>query len=525
MLAYAGTRLALALAVLLPAGDAGAGPKPEAAGGTSDQPFPPAEARRAPGAKDPPEVIALLRERRDVVKEELQQARKYLADPNLRPDVWAALAERLLVAECDAVESPAERVAAYRDFRDNLKLMEVQLGGVPEALRGDSVFPYGKKLWIQGRRLQAEVSLLRAEHARGEASAAGADSPDVRAALLAWRDSVREWAKLWLESRILLIPAFAREIAATTLEADLAAAGSPAEQLAAYRAYRDRLLAVEKDTKAEMERRRYSAFDYLRIKEMRCSADVVLGRLAAAGGTSGTADPPEVRAALDEWVQAIGFEADLVRKRYERRPVPPADALVVEESLLHERLAAATKPEERVAAYKAYLAKLKEAESAAKARANDTPAAKDDAARATIARAAAELTVLRLGLAPGAKEPPAMKTQLVEQRDALRTELEVRAGEWAAGVGDFQLVQESAGSLLLAELATAGTPGERLEAYRTHLERMRKAEADAKALVAAKKGPEAWLLWTRGARLEAEVWLLRARRNLSAPGPSAEPMR
>jgi hypothetical protein len=481
----------------------------------STQPFPPPEARLAPGAKDAPEVMDLLRQRRDVVKTELDQARKLLGDPNFRAEAWTALAERLLVAECDAAATPAERLAAYRAFRDNLKQMEDRLKDVAPPSHGQGYFEYGQKLWIRGRRLQAEVSLLRNEAGGADSSSSGDEPAPVRQALAAWRDAVRDWARMWLDSRIVLIPAFAREIAATVLAAEVAAARDQAERIAAYRAYRDRLLAVERDVKTEVEKRRYNAFDYLRIKEMRCDADVVLGRLQA-GDKSGDKNTPEVAAALDEWRQTIDFEADIIRKRHEPAKVPPEEELAVDESLLREELAAATRPDHRLAAYKKFLARLKEAESSLHARAGDRPGGKEDAARVSFSRAAAELTLLELTRAPGPDAATAAKPLLREQRDALRAELRQRLEEWTAGQGDFQLLQESAGHLLLAELATADTPAERLAAYQAHADRMRAAESSSKALLEAKKGADVWLLWTRGARLEADVWLLRAKRNLAA---------
>jgi hypothetical protein len=462
-------------------------------------------------------VINLLRQRRDSVKAELDVARKYFGDPDFRADAWSALAERLLVAETDAAETPAERIAAYRNFRDNLKLMEDQLKAVPEPQRGQGFFEYGQKLWIRGRRLQAEVSLLRAELTKGETVSPAEEPSAVRDALLAWRDSVRQWAKMWLESRMVLVPPFAKEIASTVLGAELAAAKDSTEQIAAYQGYRDRLLAVEKDTKSEVERRRYNAFDYLRIKEMRCEADVVLGRLKVGGDKPPAVDPPDVRTALADWLETIGFEAEVIRKHYEPAKPPPADSLIVNENLLHEELTAATKPEARIAAYTKFLGKLKEAEASLKSRPESSPADKVHACRVTYNRAATELTLLQLAAAPGAQPGAARKILLKEQRTCLQSELGLRMAEWAAGFGDFQGLQEGAGHLLLAELESADTPAEKLAAYQAHTERMRAADEQCKLLIKAKKGSDVWLLWTQGARLEAEIWLLRAKRNLALP--------
>jgi hypothetical protein len=490
-------------------------PAPPAGGAGPSQPFPPADARRVPGGTDTPEVLALLRQRRDVVKAEVDHARRLLADPNFRADVWSALVERLLVAETDVAESPAERVAAYRNLRDNLKVLDDQLQRVPEPFRGQGYFEYGQKLWIHARRLQAEASLLRAELAKGETPPAD-DPPAVRTAVLTWRDAVRQWAKMWLDSKMSLIAPFALEIASAVLEADLAAAGNAAERLAAYQAYRDRLADVEKEAKSDFEKRRYDVMNYLRTKELRCEADVVFGRMKTGDGKPLEKDPAEVRAALDDWVQTIGFEAEIIRKRYDPRKVPPEESLPVDESLLHEELAAAAKPEERVAAYRKYLGKLKDAEATLKARPGTDPVAKEDATRLTLNRTAAELTLLHLSAAPGAAPAPAAKALLREEHDALAARFGMRAAEWAAGSGDFQALQENAGRLLLVELDMADTPAERLAAYQAHAERMRSAEAQCKALIDPKKGSDIWLLWTRGARLEADVWLLRARKNLAA---------
>ncbi len=338
--------------------------------------------------------------------------------------------------------------------------------------------------------------------------------------MLAGRDSVRQWAKMWLESRIDIIPPFAREIAATALTAELAAAETPAEQLAAYQAYRDRLAAIEKDTRTEVERRRYNPYDYLKIKEMLCDAEVVLGRMKAGAGKQLESDPPEVRAALDDWVRTIGFEGDVIRKRYDAGKVPFAESLGVDDSLLREELVAATKPEQRIAAYKKYLGKLREAEVSLKSRAADSAAARQEFARVAFTRAGTELTLMQLTAAPGAKPSPAYRALLVEQRDALQSQLQQRFAEWAAAQDDFQQLQESAGQLLLASLDLAEKPADRLAAYEAHAATMRAAERQCQVIVAAKQAPEVWLLWARGGRLEAETWLLRARAKLSV---SAKP--
>jgi hypothetical protein len=506
-------RLGLLLAAVLTAGVRAA---PDAAGGdaTSSQAFPPADARRGPGGKDSPEVKALLRQRREVLEAEVDLARKYLGEPNFSADVWAALAERLLVASTDVAETRAERVAAYRTFRDNLMAVEEQLKKVAEPSKGQGYYEYGQKLWSHSRRLQAEAMLLRAEMAKDGSPPTSVDPPAVRQAVLAWRDSVRQWAKMWLESRRVLIPPFAREIASSVLSADLAAAEDAKDQLAAYQAYRDRLAVVEKDTRTEVERRRYNPSDYLKIKEMLCDADVVLGRMKA--GKSAEKDPPDVRAALEEWVRTVGFETDALRKHYEAGKVPLAESLAVDESLLREELVAASKPEERVAAYKKYLGKMRAAEAALKARVAENAAVKEELARLTFHRAGTELTLLQLGTAPGAKFPPSYRALLGEQRDAIRVELDRRSADWAAGQGDFQLLQESAGNLLLVALDLAEQPSDRLAAYQAHADTMRWAERQCQALLDAKKAPQAWLLWSRGARLEAETWLLRAKANLTA---------
>jgi hypothetical protein len=512
----------IVFAIALCASSPGAAPPSKPGEAIPSQQFPPREARRTPGNKDSPEVMSLLRQRREVVKSELELARKYLSDPNFRTDVWAALADRLLVADLDIAETPAERIAAYRNYRDNLKTLEDQLQRVPVPFRGQGFFEYGQKLWTHSRRLQAEASLLQAELSKGEAPPSE-DPPAVRAAVVAWRDAMREWAKMWMDSRIPLIPSFARELAATTLEAELAAAGDAASKIAAYQAYRDRLLAVEKDTRFAFEQRRYNVMDYLQVKEMRCEADVVLARLKSTQGKSSTVekDPPEAKTALDDWLQTIGFEADVLKKRYDAKKAPPAESLAIDESILHQELAAASKPEERVTAYRKFLVKLKEAETALKATPGSDPLAKEIVARATYNRAAAELTVLQLAAAPNSPAAPDRDGLLKEQRDVLRIELAVRVAEWAAGSGDFQRLQESAGHLLLTDLDLAATSAERIAAYKAHVERMQTAERQSKALMDEKKGTEAWLLWTRGARLEAEVWLVRAKSNLVPEPPSS----
>lgn len=507
-------RLVLTLTVVVATRAAAAPPKAKAPDAQPAQPFPPAEARRAPGAKDPPEVTALLRQRRDVVRAEVDLAHKYLGEPGFRADVWEALAERLLIAETDAAETAAERVAAYRAYRDNLKALEDRFQGVPEPARGRGHFEYGQKLWVHSQRLRAEAWLLRAE--RGATD----DDPMVREALQAWRDAVRRWAALWLESRLVFGAGFAANLIGAVLEADEATAATPAEHAAAYRAYRDRLAAVEKDVKGEMEKKRYDPVDYLRLKALRCEADVAIGRLPAAGEKPPAADPPAVRAALADWAEAVRMEAEINRRRYEPGRVTAAEFVGTDEGLLRAELSAATKPEESVAAYKKFLAKLKEVEAIQKSRSEIGRAGKEDFARATFNRAAAELTLARLTAPPGGKAPPEVRVLLKEQREALRTELAAAAAGWAAGRGDLQLLQETAGRVLLAELATTATPAERLAAYRSHAETMRSAEAAAKALVDAKQGTDPRVLWARGARLEAEVWLLRATRNLApASGP------
>src|SRR5262245_41248384 len=110
MLVYRPARLGLLLAAALSVGVGSAAPETKRSEPASSQSFPPPDARSGPGGTDSPEVKALLRQRRGVLEAELSLARKTMADPNFRPDVWSALAERLLLAASDAAETPAERV-------------------------------------------------------------------------------------------------------------------------------------------------------------------------------------------------------------------------------------------------------------------------------------------------------------------------------------------------------------------------------------------------------------------------------
>jgi hypothetical protein len=99
---------------------------------------------------------------------------------------------------------------------------------------------------------------------------------------------------------------------------------------------------------------------------------------------------------------------------------------------------------------------------------------------------------------------------LKERRDVLRKALEARQQAYRAGRGTWEGVVKVSRRLLGAELDLAGGQAERVAAYQSHLDRVRKLEEVTKALYEAGQVDFAEMQLARAARLKAEVEFLRA---------------
>lgn len=109
----------------------------------------------------------------------------------------------------------------------------------------------------------------------------------------------------------------------------------------------------------------------------------------------------------------------------------------------------------------------------------------------------------------GAEDLPAL---LKARLEVAQKEYEARKAEFEAGRGTFDGMKDSAHRLLTAQVEASDKKADQIAAYQAHLGRMREAEAYVNRLFG--DGRAAAGLWYQACyhRLEAEIWLARAKR-------------
>ena len=183
---------------------------------------------------------------------------------------------RLLEAELAMVSKRIDQCTAYQRHFDEMKTVEM----ITKELVYNDRFDIGGYLMTKAERLEAEVWLLQAKSPKGKTPPAEEDSPQIRALLLERRDTrirtlgacFRAFSTGRRDLHSLLDPF--RQV----LEAELAVASNPADQLAAYQVYLSQTKTLEKYRKAQLDAGRTAAPDYLSTKAVRLEAEILLLR-------------------------------------------------------------------------------------------------------------------------------------------------------------------------------------------------------------------------------------------------------
>jgi hypothetical protein len=135
-----------------------------------------------------------------------------------------------------------------------------------------------------------------------------------------------------------------------------------------------------------------------------------------------------------------------------------------------------------------------------------------DPVAAHVARLTVEINLDRERFGPRGERPEKHQRMLEDRRDDARNALEARREQFDAGRCPQEVFLDTARMLLETELALTGKGADRVALLRAYLERLKKAEEEAKARVNAGRAGPIELLNAQAARLEAEINLRRAAR-------------
>jgi Leucine-rich repeat (LRR) protein len=297
------------------------------------------------------------------------------------------------------------------------------------------------------------------------------------------------------------MPAAARALLAVELELGV----EPTAAVTAYQAL------VDTWTKHPPESRvnkpsilRLSKADILLLQTERLEAEIGLLRAKSQSGEKTTAQLQKLlkrRCDLLEQISDLGF-VQLSGRR-----------------LCDARLAVAATPADRVKAHRAFLDVAKKIETSTKEAVDAGRMGSWDLLDSTSHRLEAEIALERAMSLDAGKDSKKVRELLKTRRDVLRDEFEALAERQRQGVGGPVPASVSR-SLLEAQLALTKDPGERLAAFQKHFDHMKMVEeGDQARYKAGAQGPLEYLS-SKGARLEAEVWLVRAKSHVPARKPA-----
>jgi hypothetical protein len=181
-----------------------------------------------------------------------------------------------------------------------------------------------------------------------------------------------------------------------------------------------------------------------------------------------------------------------------------------ERLLLDAELEAAGKPDERSKAYQRYADYMKEYEKIVRARVGVGRAVEFDFLEVRAKRLEAQIWLHRARIPPGVADSPEVRIMLRERVEILRKALKEPGSR--RDVDLFRAVLE-------AELTSERKPADRLAAYQRYAESLKSIEEYTKKMQeAGRLSSDEYLLRNRAMRLEAEIWLLRARARIASRG-------
>jgi hypothetical protein len=466
--------------------------------------------------KDSPKVRELAKDWRDTTREEMKVWRIKANYSSIEPRIYAAGAyQRWLEAELAVASKPTDAVAAYQEYFDCVK--EVETMG-KEQKGGVSIWKY---LEAQADRLEAEIWLLRAK-----------SKLTPQELLKKRRDVLEELTTIHERTRKAGqgLPKDILEVSRKLLEAELALPGKAEERRKAYQAHFDRL-KKEEELSGEMffKVKKIGLDNYLPVKAARLEAEALLLR---AKNTEAKPDPPEVRKKLLEWRDTLRKE----RKVWLDNIEAGAESIETEVSnkrefsfwgksvflrLLEAELAVADKPADRIKAFQAYLDIRKEGEKEAKGAVDVGKVGPDTYLAAKARRLEAEIWLERAKSPNPKKDSPKVRELAKDWRDTTREEMKAHLLRMEAGsIGPGTIYAAGAYQRLLeAELAVASKPTDAVAAYQAYFDCVKEVETGWKPRINRFVSGPIWkYLEAQADRLEAEIWLLRAKSKLPPAG-------
>jgi hypothetical protein len=300
------------------------------------------------------------------------------------------------------------------------------------------------------------------------------------------------------------------------LRAEVAAAGSPEDRLAAYQTYLDNLELVEPVHQKRADAQRLSRRGCLETQAALLQARVWLLQEQSKVSGKRPAEEMTIQNLRTRRLEvASKVMTEIAKEFFEGRGT--LDAVLGRSSwLLEAETDAAVKPTERIEALTRHFQFTQEEERISRARFRARRTRLSDYARATAARLEAEVWLLQ---AEGPEDKKHEIRELQEQRhQALHTVLQALDEDFKLGRGpSLETLMDLSARDLEAELAVASSPAQEVKAYQSHRDNLRTWEDLCEQSADKKSVSRAAYLRVKVTRLQAEVALATAKSKVPSP--------
>jgi hypothetical protein len=345
------------------------------------------------------------------------------------------------------------------------------------------------------------------------------DPPEVRALVRKRCELARKLMDPHAEWRILGLHLFAD--ARLLLDAELEEANNSDERSKAYQRYAETLRSFEERKKVHQKSGRGPIDDLWRATAMRLEAEVWLWRAKREPTAKEDkevdemlGEPRQIRSLVDQRCELARKVMEIHAMRYRVGAEQFEDRWADARLLLDAELEAAGKPDDRSKAYQRYADYMKEYEQIVRARVGVGRADEFNFLEVRAKRLEAQIWLQRARIPQGEADSPEVRIMLREKLEVIRKALgPAKGGRPSSGMMHLHR------AMLEAELTSSSKPTDHLAAYQRYVESLKPIEEHTKVQreVGRSLGDE-YRLRDMAMRLEAEIWLLRARARIAASG-------
>jgi RNA polymerase sigma factor (sigma-70 family) len=288
------------------------------------------------------------------------------------------------------------------------------------------------------------------------------------------------------------------------VEAQVDAADKKEDKTAAFQAYTERAKEVERINQERFNAGRIAIQDLAQSKFYHLDSVIRLRRT-----NPDIEAEPKLEQLLKDQLEAAQTEVDARTKEFQAGRGTLDVMLGGYRRLLEAQLATADKQEDKITALRAYFERAKEAEHVNQERFNAGLILVQDLAEPKYYRLDAEIRLDRAQ--PNAKVDDKLKELLKERLETAKAELEPRMKAFHEGRGTLDILLGASLRVLQAERELSDKKADQVAALKAHAERMQQFEKVVQGWVDAGRVAIWDLQEVKFYRLEAEIWLARAK--------------